>query len=133
MMRLGAVRRSNAPLLIVELLLGGLATLGVAKAEDFRRLGAEEIQSRIIGRVIEEDVARHWAFYFRQGGLLSLRDLGKVSSGRWEMQSSALCIAAAADEKMKCYEVWYSSAHVRLRTEGMLDVYGTIETFDGSW
>ena len=85
----------------------------------------------LLERFLEEEVERHWAFHFRQGGLLDTREMLKKLNGRWEIQGDRLCFALI-DEEMVCYEVWLSGTRARLRT-GARGLDGTIENYEGNW
>jgi len=113
------------------LFLSGSIGSGFTANKTFAQLNAEKIRNRIIGRVIEEDVDRHWAFHFQQGGLLDSREMLKKLNGRWEIQGDRLCFALKGEE-MVCYGVWVLGTRVWLRT-GTRDLDGTIENYKGSW
>jgi hypothetical protein len=87
------------------LFISGSIGIGFTASKTFTQLNADKIRNQIIGRVIEEEVDRHWAFYFQQGGLLDTREMLKKLNGRWEIQGDRLCFALKGEE-MVCYGVW---------------------------
>ena len=95
-------------------------------AQNFILLTAAQIRDRIVGRVIAEEIDRHWTFGFGKDGLLDTLEMGTRSKGRWEIEENRLCFGGH-NEDLRCYEVWLSGSRVRLRRSGMLDLEGMIE------
>jgi hypothetical protein len=125
-------QRSQKIITLTAMLLSGPMALDCAAADNFKLLNEREIHSRIIGKIVEEEVDRHWSFHFLQGGSLETRDMAKKGNGRWIIQGKQLCFGQT-DEQMQCYGVWLSRTHVRLRTVGGVDLHGTIEKYKGIW
>ena len=83
--------------------------------EKFQRLTGTQIQSRLAGMEITDEV--HWADVFAANGILTSYSMGRKSSGKWRVQKDDLCIDRGPDDG-GCYQVWLSGKKVELRREG---------------
>jgi|SRR5437867_9846741 len=86
-----------------------------ASAERFQRLTGTQIQARVAGMEITDEV--HWADVFAANGTLTSYSMGRKSSGKWRVQKDELCIDRGKDDG-GCYQVWLSGKKVELRREG---------------
>ena len=96
-----------------------LCAIGVeahsAPAEKFQRLTGAQIQARLAGMEITDEV--HWADVFAANGILTSYSMGRKSSGKWRVLKDELCIDRGKDDG-GCYQVWLSGKKVELRREG---------------
>ncbi len=92
-----------------------IAAPGAAGAEQFRKLAGPQIQSRIAGMEMTDEV--HWSDVFERGGTLTSYAMSRKSSGRWRVQKDELCIDRGKDSG-GCYEVWLAGKKVELRRKG---------------
>jgi len=84
-------------------------------AEKFQRLTGTQIQARVAGMEITDEV--HWADVFAANGTLTSYSMGRKSIGKWRVQKDELCIDRGKDDG-GCYQVWLSGKKVELRREG---------------
>ena len=84
-------------------------------AERFQRLTGAQIQARIVGMEITDEV--HWADVFAANGTLTSYSMGRKTSGKWRVQKDELCIDRGKDDG-GCYQVWLSGKKIELRREG---------------
>ena len=84
-------------------------------AEKFQRLTGAQIQARVAGMEITDEV--HWADVFAANGTLTSYSMGRKSIGKWRVQKDELCIDRGKDDG-GCYQVWLSGKKVELRREG---------------
>ena len=84
-------------------------------AEKFQRLTGAQIQTRLAGMEITDEV--HWADVFTANGTLTSYSMGRKSSGKWRVQKDELCIDRGQDDS-GCYQVWLPGKKVELRREG---------------
>ena len=84
-------------------------------AEKFQRLTGTQIQARVAGMEITDEV--HWADVFAANGTLTSYSMGRKSSGKWRVQKDELCIDRGKDDG-GCYQVWLAGKKVELRREG---------------
>jgi hypothetical protein len=87
----------------------------VGAAEKFQKLTGAQIQARVAGMEITDEV--HWADVFERNGTLVSHSMGRKSSGKWHVQKDELCIDRGADDGA-CYQVWLAGKKVELRREG---------------
>jgi hypothetical protein len=85
-----------------------------ADAAEFRRLRADQIRARVVGRDITDDF--HWTEQYRRDGVLIVDDMGRRRSGRWKIERDMLCLAREAGGAFNCFQVWTSGDEVSLRT-----------------
>lgn len=97
------------------ILLAGTGPSGPspAAAEEFRRLGAAEIRSRIVGRDITDDY--HWSEYYRRDGALITEDLGRSRTGRWSIDGDMLCTVTERAAPRRCWQIWAAGSEVSFR------------------
>jgi hypothetical protein len=84
-------------------------------AEKFQRLTGTQIQARLVGMEITDEV--HWADVFAANGTLTSYSMGRKSGGKWHVQKDELCIDRGKDDG-GCYQVWLAGKKVELRREG---------------
>ena len=84
-------------------------------AEKFQRLTGAQIQARVAGMEITDEV--HWADVFAVDGTLTSYSMGRKNNGKWRVQKDELCIDRAKDDG-GCYQVWLAGKKVELRREG---------------
>src|SRR5262245_61111442 len=84
-------------------------------AERFQRLMASQIQARITGMEITDEI--HWADVFGRNGSLTSYSMGRKKVGTWKVQNNELCVDRGGDDG-GCYQVWISGKKVELRREG---------------
>ena|SRR5262245_6216040 len=84
-------------------------------AEKFQRLTGAQIQARLAGMEITDEV--HWADVFAADGTLTSYSMGRKSNGKWRVQKDELCIDRGKDDG-GCYQVWLAGKQVELRREG---------------
>src|SRR5437899_6811163 len=85
-------------------------------AERFQRLTGAQIQARIVGMEITDEV--HWADVFAANGTLTSYSMGRKSSGKWRVQNDELCLDRGKEDEGRCYQVWLGGKKVELRREG---------------
>jgi hypothetical protein len=108
------VLRAAAPWGAVALPLAGVALpWAQAEAAEFRRLRAEQIRARVVGRDITDDF--HWTEHHRRDGVLVLSDMGRRRTGRWKAERDMLCQARGPGAGFDCFQVWVSGDEVSLR------------------
>jgi hypothetical protein len=107
--------RASVPLAATAVALACMAfPPALAEAEDFRRLRAEQIRARVVGRDITDDF--HWTEHYRRDGVLVLDDMGRRRTGRWRIERDTLCLAREPGSPFDCFQVWISGDEVSLRT-----------------
>jgi hypothetical protein len=84
-------------------------------AEEFQKLTGAQIQARLAGMEITDEV--HWADVFAANGTLTSYSMGRKSNGTWRVQKDEVCIDRGKDDG-GCYEVWLAGKKVELRREG---------------
>jgi hypothetical protein len=94
--------------------VGTAASSAPAGAAEFRRLRAEQIRTRVVGRDITDDF--HWTEHYRRDGALVLNDMGRRRTGRWRIERDMLCLAREPGATFDCFQVWVSGDEVSLRT-----------------
>src|SRR5882724_11094604 len=99
-------------LMVATALWAGMLGSGVESAEKFQRLTGAQIQARLAGMEITDEV--HWADVFADNGTLTSYSMGRKSSGKWRVQKDELCIDRGKDDG-GCYQVWISGKKVELR------------------
>jgi hypothetical protein len=87
----------------------------VEAAENFRKLTGAQIQAKIAGMEITDEV--HWGDVFERNGTLITISLGRKTIGKWWVQKDELCLDRGKDDG-GCYQVWLSGKKVELRREG---------------
>src|SRR5438094_8915955 len=87
-----------------------------ASAERFQRLTGTQIQARLAGMEITDEV--HWADVFAANGTLTSYSMGRKSSGKWRVQNDELCLDRGKEDEGRCYQVWLAGKKVELRREG---------------
>ena len=106
--------RVAAPWAAVAVSLAGVALpWAPAEAAEFRRLRAEQIRARVVGRDITDDF--HWTEYHRRDGVLVSTDMGRSRTGRWKIERDMLCQAREPGAGLDCFQVWVSGDEVSLR------------------
>src|SRR6476660_2649124 len=88
----------------------------VEAAEKFQKLTGAQIQARIAGMEITDEV--HWGDVFERTGTLVSHSMGRKSSGKWHVQKDELCIDRGKDDG-GCYQVWLAGKKVELRRVGL--------------
>src|SRR5262249_19746675 len=78
---------------------------GVAAGEEVQKLNGTQIQARLAGMEITDEV--HWADVFAANGTLTSYSMGRKSNGTWRVQKNELCIDRGKDDG-GCYQVWLS-------------------------
>src|SRR5262247_2176399 len=89
---------------------------GVAAGEKFQKLTGAQIQARLAGMEITDEV--HWADVFSANGTLTSYSMGRKSNGKWSVQKDELCIDRGKEDEGRCYQVWLAGKKVELRREG---------------
>jgi hypothetical protein len=84
-----------------------------ATAQEFRRLNAAEIRTKVIGHDLTDDY--HWTEFYRRDGRLEIEDLGHRKTGRWHIERDMLCSANAQTSPLRCWKVWHSGTEISLR------------------
>jgi hypothetical protein len=94
-----------------------LAISASALTQDFHRLSGAQIQSTVVGKRITDDT--HWSRLVEAGGRLLVRDMGRTSTGTWQIRNDRLCIVRPriVDD---CYEVWLAGEAIQLRSQGAM-------------
>ena len=87
----------------------------VEAAEKFQKLTGAQIQAKIAGMEITDEV--HWADVFERNGTLTGYSMGRKTAGKWRVQKDELCVDRGKEDG-GCYEVWMSGKKVELRREG---------------
>ena len=98
--------------LVVVLSIVVCAQTSAVQAEEFRRLSAIQIQRLIGGKRITDDT--HWSQTVAPGGKLLVRDMGRTSTGSWQLRNDRLCIVRPGILE-DCYEVWIAGDAIQLR------------------
>ena len=101
--------------LVATALWAGMLGSQVESAEKFQKLTGAQIQARLAGMEITDEV--HWADVFAANGTLTSYSMGRKSDGKWRVQKDELCIDRGKDEG-GCYQVWLVEKKVELRREG---------------
>ena len=94
--------------------LGTFNSHGTA-AEKFQRLSGAQIQSRLAGMEISDEV--HWADVYERGGTLRSYSMGRKTIGKWIVRKNELCLDRAKEEA-NCYQVWNAGKKIELRRDG---------------
>ena len=87
----------------------------VEAAEKFQKLTGAQIQARVAGMEITDEV--HWGDVFERNGTLVTYSMGRKSVGKWRVQKDELCVDRGKEDG-GCYQVWISGKKVELRREG---------------
>jgi hypothetical protein len=117
---------------IVALAVGGalVTPVSAAQEEPFRRLAANEIRIKVIGRDLTDGI--HWSWYFRPDGMLISVDMAKKRIGSWKIQDNQLCREKEKGQELKCHQVWMSGKTISLRLlDDMPELEGTVEPHRG--
>ena len=94
--------RAAAPWAALAVSLGGVALpWAPAEAAEFRRLRAEQILTRVVGRDITDDF--HWTEYPRRDGVLVSSDMGRRRNRRWKHERDMLCQAREPSASFDCF------------------------------
>ena len=103
--------RVLAPILV----LPALACGPTADAQNsFKLLREKEIRARVIGKDINDSF--HWVTFLRPDGVLLITDeMGRQSTGTWNIQNNKLCMSKPSGTSLDCNEVWMSGDNIRLR------------------
>ena len=88
---------------------------GVEAAEKFQKLSGTQIQARLAGMEVSDDV--HWRDRYERNGGLTSQSMGRKRTGKWWVEKNELCIDLEKD-RGGCYEVWLAGKKVELRREG---------------
>ena len=107
--------------LVMMLAISGMAIAGhVSADEKFHRLGAAEVRSTLIGKVVTDE--SHWADKFLEGGLMGGHQLGQLQTGYWKLSKNGeLCVVRKVKtSETDCFEVWLNHDQVQYRREGIL-------------
>src|SRR3954467_14105658 len=89
--------------------------LSVEAAEKFQKLTGSQIQAKVAGMEITDEV--HWGDVFERNGTLPTYSMGRKTVGKWRVQKDELCLDRGKDYS-GCYQVWLSGKKVELRREG---------------
>jgi hypothetical protein len=91
------------------------AMTAIATAEELHRLSAAQIRSQVVGKRITDDT--HWSQTVAAGGRLLVKDMGRASTGTWQIKDDRLCVArpGVLDD---CYEIWLAGEAIQLRSQG---------------
>jgi len=101
-----------------------VASPGIA-ADTFRRLSAEEIRTRIVGRVITDQ--SHWSDRFNPDGTLKAVDLGVVKPGTWKLAGNEMCVVRKARLPVtECFEIWIRNDEIEYRRDGIVLTAGVL-------
>ena len=85
-------------------------------AEKFQKLSGAQIQARLAGMEITDEV--HWADVFSANGTLTSYSMGRKSNGKWSVQKDELCIDRGKEDEGRCYQVWLAGKKVESQTGG---------------
>src|SRR6266850_7617986 len=100
----------------IATVLGTLALVApVEAAEKFQKLSGAQIQAKVAGMEITDEV--HWGDVFERNGTLVTHSMGRKTVGKWRVQKDELCLDRGKDDG-GCYQVWMSGKQVELRREG---------------
>ena len=100
----------------IATVLGTLALVApVEAAEKFQKLSGGQIQAKVAGMEITDEV--HWGDVFERNGTLVTHSMGRKTVGKWRVQKDELCLDRGKDDG-GCYQVWISGKQVELRREG---------------
>jgi hypothetical protein len=111
----GRVLRAVPCAAVLVSLIGGAIPSWSAEAAEYRRLRAEQIRTRVVGRDITDDF--HWTEYYRRDGVLVLTDMGRARTGRWKIERDMLCLSREPRAAFECLQVWVSGDEVSLRKQ----------------
>jgi len=100
---------------VIISLAGAVIPSQSAEAGEYRRLRAEQIRARVVGRDITDDF--HWTEYYRRDGVLVLTDMGRARTGRWKIERDMLCLSREPRAAFECLQVWVSGDEVSLRKD----------------
>ncbi len=85
------------------------------QAAEFRRLRAEQIRARVVGRDITDDF--HWTEHYRRDGVPVSTDMGRRRTGRWKIERDMLCQAREPGASFDCFQVWVSGDEISLQQD----------------
>jgi hypothetical protein len=88
---------------------------GALAAEKFQRLSGSQINARLAGMEITDEV--HSADVFERGGVLISYSMSRRTTGKWRVQNDMLCLDRGKDGSA-CYEVWLAGKKVELKHPG---------------
>ena len=93
-----------------------VAMSAIATEDELHRLSAAQIRSQVVGKRITDDT--HWSQTVAAGGRLLVKDMGRASTGTWQIKGDQLCITrpGVLDD---CYEIWLAGEAIQLRSQGI--------------
>jgi hypothetical protein len=100
------------------------AAAGAGAGEPFRQLKGSEIEARLLGMELTDEV--HWAYVFGKAGRFTSVSLGTRGTGTWRVRTDELCLDGGPDGH-RCFQLWSSGQRVELRREGSLPDEGTLQ------
>ena len=108
--------RRRTPIALI-LGVGALPCLAtVTAAEPFHRLTGAQIQAKLAGMEMSDDV--HWRDKFERDGTLNSHSMGRKATGKWWVKNNEICIDRGKDLG-GCYQVWLAGRKVEFRREGL--------------
>jgi hypothetical protein len=115
-----------AVMLAVAALCPALLQTGAAAAGGFRKLSGSQIQARLAGMQLTDEV--HWRDVYDRNGTLRSYSNGMAKVGKWAVEKNELCVYFKEPDD-GCYEVSLSGDRIEMKPTGLgLSIEGILQT-----
>jgi hypothetical protein len=103
-----------------------MAAPAISYGDAFKRLSAQEVRVRMVGKVITDEA--HWSDRLMPDGTLNSFDMGHAKAGTWRLDGDVLCLTRKERRgtTTDCFEVWLAKDRVELRRDGVTVVEGVL-------
>lgn len=114
----------QSPFLLIAVLVAMTTTTTAYAADNFHKMSANEIRSKIAGMEITDEV--HWAELYNRDGTYTMWSMAKKFTGKWLVKDGALCLDGGR-EAPNCKEVWISGNKIEFRQPGGIVFEGVLK------